>query len=92
MKKLDIYCLARILAALVLLCSAKAVESEAAQGGEGPFLGNATRNSWADQDSIVIWTRTTARAEFMANGKTFVDRSPKELAEISKHPHSTRQA
>jgi alkaline phosphatase D len=83
MEKLDNYCLVKTLAALVFLCSAKAVESEVAHDGAGPFLGNATRNGWADQDSIVIWTRTTARAEFMANGKTFVDRSPKELAGIS---------
>ena len=36
----------------------------------GPYLGNGTRNGWADQDSIVLWTRTTLNAE-MVKGPEF---------------------
>lgn len=40
-----------------------------------PQLGNGFRNSWADQTSIVIWTRTTQRAE-MVNGPEFKKTNP----------------
>ncbi|QDV44924.1 PhoD-like phosphatase [Stieleria neptunia] len=50
----------------------------------GPFLGNAMRNSWADQDSIVIWTRTTARPDFVADGKEFVSISRSDASKLSK--------
>ncbi|QEF99965.1 PhoD-like phosphatase [Stieleria maiorica] len=50
----------------------------------GPFLGNAMRNSWADQDSIVIWTRTTARPDFVADGLEFVSISTKAASKLSK--------
>ena len=46
--------------------------------GQVPHFGNAMRNGWATQDSIVIWTRTTAQAE-MTRGPDFVS-VPKGLA------------
>ncbi len=49
-----------------------------------PFLGNALRNSWADQNSIVIWTRTTARPDFVADGPDFVAIKKSELPEYAK--------
>ncbi|QDV82520.1 family 16 glycoside hydrolase [Planctomycetes bacterium TBK1r] len=48
-----------------------------------PFLGNAMRNSWADQDSIVIWTRTTARPDFVADGKAFVSVSRNDARKLA---------
>ncbi|MEC8508980.1 MAG: hypothetical protein VXZ53_18515, partial [Planctomycetota bacterium] len=42
------------------------------QLGSGPFLGNGTRNGWADQTSIVIWTRTTREPEMRADGRPFI--------------------
>ncbi len=50
----------------------------------GPFLANAMRNSWADQNSIVLWTRTTARKEFVADGKQFIDINAKEVKKLSE--------
>jgi len=38
----------------------------------GPFLANGMRNSWADQDSIVLWTRTTQHPEMKADGTRFI--------------------
>ncbi len=40
-------------------------------GATAPQLGNGMRNGWADQHSIVIWTRTTARAEMVQDGPEF---------------------
>lgn len=37
-----------------------------------PQLGNGMRNGWADQRSIVIWTRTTALAEMIQDGPEFI--------------------
>ncbi len=39
---------------------------------DGPFLGNAFRNGWADQTSIVLWTRTTRRPEMLLDGPEFL--------------------
>lgn len=50
----------------------------------GPFLANATRNSWVDQTSIVIWTRTTKNPEMLLTGKEFIKLSAKEANELSK--------
>lgn len=38
-----------------------------------PQLGNGMRNGWADQSSIVLWTRTTARPEMVTDGPSFVE-------------------
>ncbi len=37
-----------------------------------PQLGNAMRNGWADQTSIVIWTRTTQHPEMVTSGPQFI--------------------
>lgn len=50
----------------------------------GPFLANATRNSWADQTSIVIWTRTTRNPEMLVDGKKFISLSTKKAGQLSK--------
>ncbi len=51
---------------------------------EGPFLGNAMRNSWADQDSIVVWTRTTAGPEMNREGIRFKSLTAKQAKQLSK--------
>ena len=38
----------------------------------GPYLANGMRNSWADQNSIVIWTRTTKNKAMNTAGKRFI--------------------
>ena len=53
-------------------------QSTGANKIEGPFLGNAIRNNWADQTSVVVWTRTTAEPEMLADGKPFVRFSKKK--------------
>lgn len=39
---------------------------------EGPYFGNGFHNGWADQNSIVIWTRLTKNPELNANGQKFL--------------------
>ncbi|MEO1524906.1 MAG: family 16 glycoside hydrolase [Planctomycetota bacterium] len=60
------------------------VPSSGNTAAPGPFLGNAIRNSWADQKSIVVWTRTTKHPEFNANGKQFLPLSRDEQRKLAK--------
>ncbi|MBN2665915.1 MAG: hypothetical protein JXR67_05350 [Bacteroidales bacterium] len=39
---------------------------------EGPFFGNGIHNGWADQNSVVIWTRLTAVPEMNRTGPGFL--------------------
>ena len=38
----------------------------------GPYLGNGFHNGWADQNSIVIWTRLTRSREMNLQGQKFL--------------------
>jgi alkaline phosphatase D len=49
-----------------------------------PQLANAMRNSWATQNSIVLWTRTTAAAEMIQNGPDFLAVTKEEQARIAQ--------
>ncbi len=48
----------------------------------GPFLANGSRNSWVDQNSIVIWTRTTRMQEMLAEGMPFVRLTSKQAKQL----------
>ena len=37
----------------------------------GPFFGNGFHNGWADQSSVVIWTRLTKVPEMNRSGPEF---------------------
>lgn len=50
----------------------------------GPYLGNGIRNSWCDQNSIVLWTRTTASEEMNADGPKFLEVSRSKSIKLSK--------
>ncbi|MBV6641587.1 MAG: hypothetical protein KI791_12750, partial [Cyclobacteriaceae bacterium] len=71
-----------LLVALLFDCSQKG--SEAQQ--EGPFFGNGFHNGWADQQSIVIWTRLTQSKEGNADGKKFISISKDESDLLDKNP------
>ena len=71
-----------LLLALVLASAVKAEKPEA-KPSRGPFLANGSRNSWADQHSIVIWTRTTRTPEMRADGLPFKAVSAKQRAALS---------
>lgn len=61
-----------------------APDDDSKQESTGPFLGNALRNSWADQTSIVLWTRTTARPQFVSGGPDFVAISKVQQQQYAK--------
>lgn len=42
----------------------------------GPYFGNGFHNGWADQHSIVIWTRLTLNPEMNLNGQPFTALTP----------------
>jgi len=39
---------------------------------DGPYFGNGLHNEWADQHSIVIWTRLTQHPEMNLYGQPFI--------------------
>jgi alkaline phosphatase D len=51
---------------------------QAAVEQTGPFLADGMRNSWADQNSISIWTRTTQFREMNSAGQKFQSLSTKQ--------------
>ncbi len=52
---------------------------------KGPFFGNGIKNGWADQNSIVIWTRLTENKEAFFEGQPFIEISDEEMKSLSKN-------
>lgn len=48
------------------------------------FLGNGIRNGWADQTSISLWTRTTARDEQVTDGPAFLELAPDLVRQLER--------
>ena len=62
---------------------------------EGPYFGNGFHNGWADQTSIVLWTRLTQNPDGNVEGKQFIDISTAVHEELDKEgdaekSHSTQ--
>ena len=51
---------------------------------EGPYFGNGFHNGWADQNSIVIWTRLTKTPEMNRTGPAFLVPAAKEIRRLDK--------
>lgn len=51
---------------------------------EGPFFGNGFHNGWADQNSIVIWTRLTKTPEMNRSGPEFLVPSAQQHRRLDK--------
>ncbi len=58
--------------------------TETAAASPGPFLGNGIRNSWADQNSIALWTRTTALPDMITEGPQFLPIATRDATKLSK--------
>jgi alkaline phosphatase D len=52
----------------------------------GPYFGNGFHNGWADQNSIVIWTRLTRTPDLNSKGQVFLVPSKIEVKELNDHP------
>ncbi len=50
----------------------------------GPYFGNGFHNGWADQNSIVIWTRLTQNPEGNFDGAEFLVPSAQEHRKLDK--------
>ncbi len=53
---------------------------------EGPYFGNGFHNGWADQHSVVIWTRLTQNPEGNSAGEKFLIPTSKEHRQLAKEP------
>jgi alkaline phosphatase D len=51
---------------------------------KGPFFGNGFHNGWADQNSIVIWTRLTKNPEMNRQGPKFLVPTAQEHRRLDK--------
>ena len=49
---------------------------------EGPYFGNGVHNGWADQHSIVIWTRLTKNPDLNLEGQKFTEIDQKTLRKL----------
>jgi len=50
----------------------------------GPYFGNGFHNGWADQNSIMIWTRLTENPEMNRTGPKFLVPSAAEVRKLDK--------
>jgi alkaline phosphatase D len=55
-----------------------------ANESSGPFFGNGFHNGWADQHSVVIWTRLTKTPEGKNDGTDFLTPSADEHRKLNK--------
>lgn len=55
---------------------------------EGPFFGNGFHNGWADQNSIVVWTRLTQKPEGNFGGEKFIEISAEEARKLDKEANA----
>lgn len=51
---------------------------------DGPYFGNGFHNGWADQTSIVLWTRLTQNPDLNVEGTEFIDISAEAHKELDK--------
>jgi len=68
--------------------------SDSGQNFDGPYFGNGILNGWADQTSIVIWTRLTERPEGNKDGEKFLIPSAEEHRQLNReaNPEEIRKA
>ena len=66
-----------LLSVLLISCNTK-------KETDGPYFGNGFHNGWADQTSIVIWTRLTQNPEGNTDGAEFIDISREKENELDK--------
>ena len=60
------------------------------RNAQGPYFGNGFHNGWADQNSIIIWTRLTEAPEANFSGVKFLVPSVEEQRELSKEANALK--
>ncbi len=56
---------------------------------DGPYFGNGFHNGWADQNSIVLWTRLTQNPNGNTNGTKFLIPTNKEHKQLDEAADTT---
>ena len=56
---------------------------------KGPYFGNGFHNGWADQTSIVIWTRLTKNEDGNSRGEKFLVPTAEAMKELYKDNNET---
>ena len=77
------YNLSAVVLLITVIIASSCVQTKKQSETVGPFLGNGFHNGWADQNSIVIWTRLTSSAEGNTQGAKFIDISKKQVQELN---------
>ncbi|MCK5821839.1 MAG: hypothetical protein KAH17_08130, partial [Bacteroidales bacterium] len=69
---------------LLILLSSFSMDTSSNIPVEDPYFGNGIHNGWADQNSIVIWTRLTKNSEMNYDGKAFIPLTSKQQNQLNK--------
>ncbi|MBA7570633.1 hypothetical protein ES708_12386 [subsurface metagenome] len=80
----------KILTYVVIWFAAFFCSCESLKETEGPYFGNGFHNGWADQTSIVIWTRLTQNPERNSDGVQFIDISVQEKKALAIEDNSDK--
>lgn len=76
--------------ALVILLSSFGKDTSRNITVDEPYFGNGIHNCWADQNSIVIWTRLTKNPEMNYGGKPFTRITNQKHNELNKSRDKAR--
>ncbi|MCY1721304.1 alkaline phosphatase D family protein [Prolixibacteraceae bacterium Z1-6] len=57
---------------------------------DGPYFGNGFHNGWADQNSIVLWTRLTQNPDGNSKGSKFIDISADKMRALDKEADAAK--
>ena len=52
---------------------------------EGPYFANGVKNGWADQNSIVLWTRLTQNKSANFKGHPFIEISREKMKSLAQN-------
>jgi len=52
---------------------------------QGPYFANGIKNGWADQNSIVLWTRLTQNKSANFSGHPFIEISSEKMKSLSEN-------
>lgn len=74
----------KFLSFLTVLLAVSFISCQNKKAAKGPYFGNGFHNGWADQTSIVIWTRLTKEADLNQYGQKFLIPSADEAKQLEK--------
>lgn len=70
----------------ILILGVVIISCQNSNSPQGPFFANGIKNGWADQNSIVVWTRLTQEKEAFFEGQPFIEISRDTMLFLAKNP------